>query len=146
MTLCLARTALVDRRKFVVIKESRQQVIANTPVKRSDCQIRSPVTFFVLLVFKDQFVSLIPTSQNRPSTYQLHKSTTENSSAAARILLHPTLAAASFRTPISSHSHSSPPYPSRSYFLSSEGHHIYNLTFVPFMRSFPVCGLEMLYW
>jgi hypothetical protein len=59
---------------------TRQQAIVKTPAKRSAYQIHSLIAFFVVIVFKVSFVSLILTSYNRPTTYQLQKNTTEHSS------------------------------------------------------------------
>jgi hypothetical protein len=55
---------------------TRQQTIAKTPAKQCAYQILS-----LIIVFRIQFISLIPTSCNMPSTYQLQKSSTEPSSA-----------------------------------------------------------------
>jgi hypothetical protein len=57
---------------------TRQPAIARTPAKRSAYQILSAFVLFVVTVIMVQFVSLIPISFNRPSTYRSHKSVTED--------------------------------------------------------------------
>jgi uncharacterized membrane protein len=47
---------------------NRQQAIVKTPAKWSTYQIPSVIVVFVVLVFKVQFVSLIPKSHKRPWT------------------------------------------------------------------------------
>jgi hypothetical protein len=45
---------------------ARQYAIAKTPVKLSAYQIPSVIVVFLILVFKVEFVSLIPKSHKRP--------------------------------------------------------------------------------
>jgi hypothetical protein len=47
----------------------QKQAISKTYAKLFSYQIRSVIVVFVLLVFKVQFVSLVPKSRKRPWTY-----------------------------------------------------------------------------
>jgi hypothetical protein len=59
---------------------TRQRAVAESPAKRSACQIPSVNVVFLVPVCKVWFLTLVPQSHKRPWSHQLQRSATEHSS------------------------------------------------------------------